>query len=447
MTSRTRDFAHRRHVDASLPLDALHGLGFLAGGGDMGARIRAHEWSATSFGDPSTWPQSLRSAASMCINAQSVSAIYWGPEFGLLYNDGYRPFLDARHPGALGRPMAETWPTLWQGLRATAQAVLDTGEGFVAQNQRLMMERGNGIEETFWYYSFTPIRGESGVVDGIFLTALDTTGQALAERDLKAQRERLHALFQQAPGFMTMLRGPEHVFELTNAAYMQLVGHRDVLGKPLREAMPDIAGQGFYELLDRVYATGEPFVGHAMAVTLQRTPGAVTEQRFVDLVYQPVTGPDGIVNGIFVEGSDVTDRVTAEEALRLLNATLQDRVAEEVAGRGMLSDIIEGTDVMVMACDLDHRILAVNRANADEFERIYGVRPKPGDNMLHLLDGLPEHRDEVRSAWVRGLAGEEFTVIAEYGDPDRAGRALSSRTGPFVTSRISGSAATSSSAT
>jgi PAS domain S-box-containing protein len=115
---------------------------------------------------------------------------------------------------------------------------------------------------------------------------------------------------------MAMLRGPEHVFELTNAAYLQLIGHRNVIGRTATEALPEIAGQGFFELLDRVYATGEAYVGANMPVALQRTPDGPTEQRFVDLVYQPITDVTGAVTGIFVEGADVTERVRADVELR-----------------------------------------------------------------------------------------------------------------------------------
>jgi hypothetical protein len=158
-------------------------LDFLAGGGEMGALMRGRDWAATPLSDPLTWPQSLRSALFTCLNSRAVSAIYWGPEFRLLYNDAYRPFLDRRHPWALGRPMSEIWPTMWEAaLTASARQVYETGEGVVAEHQRLLMERDGGLAEAFWTYSFAPIRGETGRVDGIFLTALNTTERALAER-------------------------------------------------------------------------------------------------------------------------------------------------------------------------------------------------------------------------------------------------------------------------
>lgn len=137
-----------------------------------------------------------------------------------------------------------------------------------------------------------------------------------ANTRLATEGERLRRLFEQAPGFMCVLRGLEHVFELTNAAYLQLVGHRNLVGKPARDALPEVEGQGFFELLDNVYRTGEPFTGHAVPIRLQREPGYPADERFVDFIYQPITDGDAKVTGIFVEGYDVTDRVRGEAALR-----------------------------------------------------------------------------------------------------------------------------------
>ena len=109
----------------------------------------------------------------------------------------------------------------------------------------------------------------------------------------------------------------------------------------------------------------------------------------------------------------------SQDELRALNADLEVQVAKRTAERNLLATVVESTDIMVMAVGLDYTILAINKANADEFERIYGVRPKVGDNMLDLLAGQPDQQAQVRAGWGRGLAGEEITVIEEYGDPDR----------------------------
>ncbi|AFE11233.1 sensory box histidine kinase/response regulator [Corallococcus coralloides DSM 2259] len=149
-----------------------------------------------------------------------------------------------------------------------------------------------------------------------------------ANRVLDDERRHLRRLFEQAPGFMCSLKGPEHVFELANRSYQQLVGHRDLLGKTVREALPEVAGQGFFELLDRVFKTGEPFVGHNMGLHLQREPGGPLVEAFLDFVYQPIIEVDGRVSGIFVQGHDMTAQKRAEDELARHRDHLEDLVRE-----------------------------------------------------------------------------------------------------------------------
>jgi PAS domain S-box-containing protein len=140
-------------------------------------------------------------------------------------------------------------------------------------------------------------------------------------------------MYQQAPGLMAMLDGPDHIFSLTNPAYMALIGYRDVIGKSVRDALPEIAGQGFFELLDQVFESGQPYVAVTSPVSLQRTPEGPLEERYLDFVYQPVFGPEGKPEGIFFQGSDVTERTLAEAALREREEQL--RLATEAADVGL----------------------------------------------------------------------------------------------------------------
>ena len=141
-----------------------------------------------------------------------------------------------------------------------------------------------------------------------------------AMQAVTANEERLRQLFEQAPGFMCTLRGPNHVFELTNAAYMRLVGDRDIIGKALLDVMPEVAGQGYIEMLDGVYRTGQAVTGQGSSLRVQRSAGGAIEERFVDFVYQPIRDTDGTITGIFVQGSDVTDAKHAVDALRASEA-------------------------------------------------------------------------------------------------------------------------------
>jgi PAS domain S-box-containing protein len=141
----------------------------------------------------------------------------------------------------------------------------------------------------------------------------------LAQRQQIAERERLNRMFQQAPGFRAMLEGPEHRFVLANPAYMQVVQHREVLGKTVAEALPEAVEQGYVTLLDRVFQSNEAFATAGARFEVSSAPGEPSCERFVDFVYQPVSDSEGRVTGIFVDGVDVTDRVINErrQAFRL----------------------------------------------------------------------------------------------------------------------------------
>jgi PAS domain S-box-containing protein len=165
-----------------------------------------------------------------------------------------------------------------------------------------------------------PYRPKASEVVGFANLLAGQIAGALATVDARAseasEMDRLRQLFEQSPSFMAILRGPEHHFELINPAYAQLVAHRDVVGMSVRQAIPEVEGQGYFELLDKVYASGEAFVGQSAQINIQRTPGASPEARFLDFVYQPIRDREGTVTGIFVEGIDVTAAHDTMIALR-----------------------------------------------------------------------------------------------------------------------------------
>ncbi len=128
--------------------------------------------------------------------------------------------------------------------------------------------------------------------------------------------KQLAEIIELAPAFMAVFRGPTFIIEMANDAYRQLVGHRELIGLPVREAFPEIEGQGFFELVEHVYTSGEPWVGSSVPVSLSRQAGAPPQTRWIDLVYQALRDADGSINGVFAHGVDITERKLAEEALR-----------------------------------------------------------------------------------------------------------------------------------
>jgi PAS domain S-box-containing protein len=168
---------------------AQNEMSFLAGGGEMGERIRTLDWSQTPLGSTDSWPQSLRSAVSILLPSKAQIAMFWGPELITLYNDAYRPVLGTKHPWALGLPVRDVWSELWGvGLKELFEGVLDTGEAYWASDRPFMMERYGFPEETYFDISYDPVRDETGRVGGLFCIVSDTTARVVGERRLETLR-------------------------------------------------------------------------------------------------------------------------------------------------------------------------------------------------------------------------------------------------------------------
>ncbi|WP_326523613.1 PAS domain-containing protein [Sphingomonas sp.] len=379
------------------------GLRFLDHGGEMGRRIRDHDWAATPLGPLETWPAALRTALGICLSSSHPTAICWGPELLLLYNDTWAPILAERHPASLGHPAAEVWSDVWDVVGPQFAQVITTGDGFSAQNQPLTFIRGGVPVQTWFNYSFSPIRDDGGEVVGIFNEGTETTRFVLAERRQTAETERLRELFHQSPGAVALLRGPDFVYEFANDAYGDLVGHRPLIGRPILEALPEVE-HNFLPLLEEVRRTGVAFRADAAEVPLFNREGGMGEIRLLDFVYQPIRGVSGEVADILVQANDVTDRARAEQALRESEERLQ---------------LALDSSVGVGTWDWD---VPANLVTADaRFARLYGVDPEiaaTGASIETFFRGIhPDDRPRVQAAIEATLTAgapfaEEYRLVA-----------------------------------
>ncbi|RAK52592.1 PAS domain-containing sensor histidine kinase [Phenylobacterium deserti] len=351
---------------------------FLQDGGNMGARMRAHDWSSSPLGAPTTWPQSLRTTVSMMLNTLQPMFIAWGPELAFIYNDAYAPILGARHPTAMGARFRDVWADIWPDLEPLVEKAL-SGRAHWVEDMPLLMHRHGFPEQTYFTFTYSPLYDEAGQVAGMFCTCVESTGRVVAERRLREiadalaesqerlriQRDRLYALFEEAPGFVAAMDGPEHRFSITNAAYRQLIGHRDVIGLSAREALPELEGQGFFEILDMVYSLGEPFRGSGMRAAIQQMPGSAPEARYVDLIYQPIRDETGAVTGILAQGSDVTAREELVHRQQLLLNELNHRVKNNMATvQSMAAQTArQAKDLPSFIRDFEGRLIALSRTH------------------------------------------------------------------------------------
>lgn len=320
---------------------------------------------------------SIESDLAAALNASPNAYFIVGPELKFVWaNPAYFAVTQRTPEDLIGKPVFEAFdagpgaeaPESARQLRASFEKVFATG----ARNDIPVLQYAipltgadghRAYEDKYWSVIHTPLPRD-GVVEYVLQYAIDITelenlrrsaaemaapaihaidaivggallsGARSVQADnarLETERQGLMDLFMQAPGFVAVLTGPDHVFQIHNSAYAQLIGHRDISGKPIREALPEVQGQGYFEFLDSVYATGEPYEGRASRVQLQRTPEGPLESRFLDFIYQPIRDARGAVAGIFVQGHDVTGTVRSAERQKLMIDELNHRVKNTLA--------------------------------------------------------------------------------------------------------------------
>jgi signal transduction histidine kinase/ActR/RegA family two-component response regulator len=363
-------------------------LRFLSAGGRMGALMRAHDWSRSSLGPPQTWPQALRTVVRIMLNTGHPMYVFWGPELACLYNDAYSESIGPeRHPVSLGQPGREVWDEIWPIIGPQIDQVMSGGGPTWHVNALVPITRHGRREDVYWTYSYSPIDDLSapGGVGGVLVVCSETTAQVLTARRLASERDRLAQLFQQAPIFMAMLQGPDHRIELVNPGFMRLVGDRPVVGRTVAEALPGVVTQGYLDLLDGVFATGEPYAAIGAKYAIDVVPGGPVVERHVDVVLQPLRDADDAVSGVFVVGADVTERSLAEQALQQREAELRDAdrrkdeflamLAHEL--RNPLAPIRTGLELIRLAGDTPGAV-----------ERIRTTMERQVGHMLRLIDDL-----------------------------------------------------------
>ncbi|MDO8973363.1 ATP-binding protein [Reyranella sp.] len=368
-------------------ISAERDTSFLAGGGEMGALMRAHDWKTTPVGEPAGWPQSLRTAVRLLLNCGHPMYIWWGPELICFYNDAYRRSIGPeRHPSSLGQPGRAVWEEIWPIIGPQIEQVTSGRGATWHENHLVPITRNGRREDVYWTYSYSPIDDADAPhgVGGVLVVCSETTQKVLTEQQLLAENERQRRMFQKAPGFIAVLRGPDHIYEYVNEAYIAIAGPRDFIGHTVREALPELEGQGFYELLDRVYRTGERFIAQAMSVRLS----VDASTRLIDFVYEPIRDEAGEVYGIFVGGHDVTAHKDAERQSLLNEESL--RLTTEAAEIGIW-DVDFTTDTLAWSprtkamfgfspdavCTLDDFYRGLHPEDRDATTRAFGAALDP----------------------------------------------------------------------
>src|SRR5580658_1781142 len=350
MQSKLMTAASGKKSDAVATNAVGNSASLLFGAGEMADLTRAFDWSHTSLGPIDRWPQALLNTVNTLLNSRHPMFLWWGPDLIQFYNDAYRLSLgEGKHPKALGQNGEDCWPEIWPIIFPQIEAVMTRGEATWHEDQLVPIHRNGRLDEVYWTYGYSPVYTPIGEIAGTLVVCTETTNTILAKRVLQRETERLADLFEQAPAFFALLGGPEHVFEMVNGPYQQLIGPRNVLGKPVCEGIPEAKEQGFIKLLDEVYRTGKPYVGRGIPIRLVRDPEQGPELMYLDFVYQPKRESDGSISGIIALGIDATGRKHTE------HVALQ------------LAAIVDSSDDVIVSKDMNGIVTSWNAAAARVF--------------------------------------------------------------------------------
>ena len=404
-------------MDEGQEAQAAGDRAFLRGGGELARLIDAFDWSTTSIGPIATWPTAMKAVISFILRSPLPIVTLWGDKGVMIYNDAYCGFAGARHPSILGTNVLEGWHEVADFNAHVMQMVYREGGTLSFQDQELTLVR-DGTPRMLWTdLEYSPALGDDGTPIGVIAIVIETTEKVLAARRTADERRRLLQMAQNSPSFMALLEGPEHRFGMINPAFGRLVDGRDVVGKTVAEVLPEGVEQGFVDLLDQVFRTGQPYSATTARFTVPRNGGDERTERFLDFVYQPVTNAQGDVTGIFVSGYDVTDRTRALASINASEAQFRtfaqvlpnhiwtatpdgmldwfnDKIfeysgagPEQLSGAGWAS-IIHEDDVGSAA---ERWSAAV--ASGETFETEFRIRRADGDYRWHLVRAVPIRDD------------------------------------------------------
>jgi PAS domain S-box-containing protein len=388
--------------------------------GEMVARIRDYDWAATPLGPIESWPQSLKIAVDLMLASPGATSVMWGPERTQLYNDAYIAIASARHPHALGRPTMENWAEAYVDFLGPLLDRAFAGESVVVDHQSvaLLSADGTTVEHVFTA-AFSPIRDERGAVLGVFHPLVEVTEQVRAQAAMRETSRTLDAILNNTREAVFLMDHRQHCV-FANAAAEELTGYKftELQGRPLHDVIhhrkPDGSPYPLEECpIDRAFPERAQISGEELFVHRDGSlyPVAYTASPLLNEAGEPV--------GTVIEARNIAERRAREARLHELHQTLERRVAEALAERKVFADVVENSSAAVTALDMRFNVLAINRANVDAFETVFGKRPQVGDNLLEILSDMPEHQAQVREYWSRALAGEEYVLTEEFGELER----------------------------
>ena len=358
---------------------------FLRGGGEMGARMRAKDWSETPLGSVEQWPQSLCTSLSICLGSHLPIVLWWGPQFVMLYNDAYGALLTGnRHPQALGESAEKVWPDHWHRLRPILEdRVIRQGEAAKIADQTLLLENNGALTERCFTFSFSPIRDESGNVGGVFCIATETTVHARGDQRLGGDIEAaspVRTTHEFADKVLTSLNDHYVIFDhewrytYANDAAARTLGlpKEKLIGNVIWELFPDAVGNQFYRELHQVRNTGQDLSSEHY----YQQWDSWYENRIYAL-------PDGVS----VLSIDISARKRAEESQR--------------QSEQMLAFALQSANMVAWHWDIERDLVTLSRPSLHIYGETLRYPSREGFKNVHP-DDVAAHRMKVAQCVVDG---------------------------------------------
>jgi two-component system sensor histidine kinase VicK len=343
---------------------------FLQGGGEMGELIRSVDWEKNALGDPENWPSALKHSVGTMLSLSFPMLICWGKDYIQLYNDKFRPINgETKHPQAMGGSARDTYAEIWDSIGPMFEQVMQ-GQSLGFPDFKVVLHRNGYDEDCYFDFSYSPIKDEQDIINGVLVICVETTERVKAikelsesnlqqqllnqeistaniqslitRRHLEDSEAKLDQVIDLLPAAITVLIGPDLIIERTNPsnlAYWQKTKEQ-TFGKRLLDVLPELADQPFPGQLKHVLETGETVIVYEGEVNLELVDGSISTT-YVDYSYQPLTDRDGQRIGVLVMSNDVTEKVVSRRMLEASEEELQSMNEELAATNEELSQTVD----------------------------------------------------------------------------------------------------------
>ena len=396
-------------------------LSCLAGGGEMGALMRGHDWHATPMGAPDTWPSTLKTMVRVLLSSNHPMFIWWGDDLIQFYNDAYsRTMGPERHPSALGAPGRECWKEAWHLIGPDIERVMAGGGSAWYEDRLVPLTRHGRREDVWWTYGYSPIEDEAGI-HGVLVICNDVTRDHLLRDKLEQTN---HALIQTMDDGFCLLdmvdddegRAIDYEFIEANHAFARHTGLVDSVGKTARQMVPDLE-QSWVDSYDAIARSG---------VARRFEQGSEAMGRWFTVYASPIAHPSR--RRVALLFTDITARRNAEHALRASEQAAREAAAQAEADRRRLDALLAAAPVGIVYADAGGALSSANHMSRE----LWGEHPMStsqegyADWRGRWADGSARHGQRIAPgdwALARALRGEtvdaDIVEIEPFGQPGR----------------------------